>query len=118
MAFKARAVISYLGMRACLLFDRPQVSQILVPIARCADQHEFKLFHKASKAVRAEMTACELALLQRGRKGFGVPGWCSVCNMQVRFWVDYVYSYVTHNNRPVPNWRERLICPICGLNNR
>jgi len=50
-------------------------------------------------------------------KPFTVPGYCYVCKRRVKFRVDYLYSYEV-NGVPVPNWRERLVCPSCGLINR
>lgn len=42
-----------------------------------------------------------------------VPGYCLVCEQPRDLIVDWIAS-VNH----VPNWRERLQCPTCGLNNR
>jgi SAM-dependent methyltransferase len=50
-------------------------------------------------------------------KPFTVPGYCYVCKRNVRFGVDYSYSYEV-NGVLTPNWRERLVCPSCGLINR
>jgi len=50
-------------------------------------------------------------------KPFAVPGYCYVCKRNVRFWVDFSYSYEV-NGVLMPNWRERLVCPSCGLINR
>lgn len=46
-------------------------------------------------------------------KNFTVPGFSYPANLQVDFQVDYLYS----DGKNV-NWRERLICPVTGLNNR
>jgi 2-polyprenyl-3-methyl-5-hydroxy-6-metoxy-1,4-benzoquinol methylase len=48
---------------------------------------------------------------------FGVRGACALCREEVDFAVDY-FACVTENGQRLPNWRERLICPRCGLNNR
>jgi tetratricopeptide (TPR) repeat protein/ubiquinone/menaquinone biosynthesis C-methylase UbiE len=50
-------------------------------------------------------------------KPFTVPGYCYVCKRNIRFGVDYFYSYEV-NGVLMPNWRERLVCPSCGLINR
>ncbi len=50
-------------------------------------------------------------------KPFTVPGYCYVCKRTVKFRVDYLYSYEV-NGVLMPNWRERLVCPSCGLINR
>lgn len=48
---------------------------------------------------------------------FTVPGWCWVDSVEVPFQVDYQYASA-ENGRPMPNWRERLLCPVCRMNNR
>jgi tetratricopeptide (TPR) repeat protein len=50
-------------------------------------------------------------------KPFTVPGYCYACRRFVTFSVDYLYSYEV-NGVLMPNWRERLVCPSCGLINR
>jgi 2-polyprenyl-3-methyl-5-hydroxy-6-metoxy-1,4-benzoquinol methylase len=119
MALTTGTVVrSLLGTRFSSLLHRAGVKPTLVPIARCANQQEFLSFQEAGGAIQSEMAAFELALLRRAAEGFLVPGWCAVCDTSVQFWVDYSFSCATHDDRPIPNWRERLVCPICGLNNR
>jgi len=49
---------------------------------------------------------------------FTLPGFCRLCNRGVDFLVDRQYSTERHEGTPIPNWRERLVCPCCKLNNR
>ncbi|MCX8105016.1 MAG: CDP-glycerol glycerophosphotransferase family protein [Ignavibacterium album] len=44
-------------------------------------------------------------------------GFCIVCNEVVQLKVDFWNAYKNNGER-VPNWRERLVCPNCNLNNR
>ena len=46
-------------------------------------------------------------------KSGNLPGFCIVCDKHVKFSYDWLYS-----DEKSINFRERLICPICGLNNR
>jgi len=55
--------------------------------------------------------------LIKDSKPFTVDGHCYVCDQKVDFSVDYQYSSEV-NGVLTPNWRERLVCPTCGLNNR
>ncbi len=48
---------------------------------------------------------------------FPVKGYCYHCSKNVRFYVDFDYGSI-ENGRRIPNWREHLRCPSCGLNNR
>ena len=45
--------------------------------------------------------------------GFRVP-----CNKKVSFLVDMQSGGQLQGNEWVPNWRERLECPLCRMNNR
>lgn len=58
----------------------------------------------------------ELHLVQE-KDEFSIPGFCWPCQQSVGFEVDFKYSKPDENQR-IPNWRERLICPRCHLNNR
>jgi len=48
---------------------------------------------------------------------FAVGGYCYACKKKAEFLVDYQYAYEV-DGVLTPNWRERLVCPSCGLNNR
>ena len=50
-------------------------------------------------------------------KKFKHHGYCYVCKAFVDFSVDFKYA-ANSGGVLTPNWRERLICPICRLNNR
>lgn len=49
---------------------------------------------------------------------FQVKGFCAPCNKEVSFLVDMKFGGRRNGNGWIPNWRERLECPECGLNNR
>lgn len=46
-------------------------------------------------------------------KQMSVSGYCQVCGCEQDFQLDFQYS-----SGKMPNFRERLSCPGCGLNNR
>ena len=48
---------------------------------------------------------------------FYLSGYCDPCERIVDFLVDFQYLPPAAG-RSAPNWRERLVCPVCGLNNR
>jgi SAM-dependent methyltransferase len=48
---------------------------------------------------------------------FHVRGYCFPCQGWRRFLVTWAFSYAI-NGVLTPNWREHLVCPSCGLNNR
>lgn len=59
----------------------------------------------------------EKSLVSDNLSEFSFKGFCYVCDKCVKFKVDYQYHYKV-NGITMPNWRERLICPRCQLNNR
>lgn len=56
----------------------------------------------------------EIALKCANAGGYiSVPGFCEICREETQFQLDFLYS-----DGVTPNFRERLVCPKCGLNNR
>ena len=49
---------------------------------------------------------------------FTVPGHCWACNRDSSFQVSYSSCFTGDDGTRMPNWREHLVCPSCGLNNR
>jgi hypothetical protein len=83
---------------------------------RCRSPGEYKLFVSSSANQRAKIEAFETGLV--GAEIFTVPGYCAGCDRDALFLVDYLYRFTGSDERRIPNWRERLVCPHCHLNNR
>lgn len=49
---------------------------------------------------------------------FAIRGRCQVCGKASEFHGNYMHALADADGRPVPNLREHLACPGCGLNNR
>lgn len=47
------------------------------------------------------------------KKNWYLSGFCDVCEKETKFLMDWNYS-----NGTIPNFRERLVCQFCDLNNR
>ena len=86
-------------------------------VTPCGTLQEFRRFLAATEATRAEQAACEASLL-RPDAPFCVRGTCAVCRRETGFHVDYGHCFTLPDGARVPNWREQLSCPGCGLNNR
>jgi SAM-dependent methyltransferase len=84
---------------------------------RCGSLEEFRRFLAATEAARAEHAACEAYLVRR-EDPFAVRGACAVCRAATEFQVGYGHCFELPGGARVPNWREQLLCPGCGLNNR
>ena len=89
----------------------------LPDIVRCSSFDEFRSFAAKSAKRKTEMDAFEANLL-RSNDTFTVPGRCAVCNRHVEFLVDYQWGDTSSDGQRRPNWRERVVCPRCHLNNR
>lgn len=83
---------------------------------RCTSFDGFRSFMASPANREADMAAFEAGLL--GAETFTVPGHCAVCDQQSAFLVDYESCSTAPDGRRVPNWRERLVCSHCHLNNR
>jgi SAM-dependent methyltransferase len=88
----------------------------LEPLESFPDYVRF-LAREASTLARQQEV--ERRLLERFRGKFIVEGRCYVCESESGFLVDDIHAYGGGpDGRSVPNWRERLVCLRCGLNNR
>jgi SAM-dependent methyltransferase len=47
-----------------------------------------------------------------------ITGYCLLCQSHSDFLVDMLWGGVSDGGVNRPNWRERLVCSHCGLNNR
>ncbi len=59
-------------------------------------------------------TVLEDMVLQSPRKRISYPGRCQVCRRKANLLIDNQYS----ESPSKVNFRERMVCPFCGLNNR
>lgn len=84
----------------------------------CKSLSEFMRFQAADREVTQYIAPLEERLLPRGETRFTLPGYCAVCASYTDFLVDYTYAPPPVNGVQLPNWRERLECGLCGLNNR
>lgn len=57
-------------------------------------------------------------LSQANAEAFAVSGFCVPCGKNVSFLVDMQSGGQRHAQGWSPNWRERLECPLCRMNNR
>lgn len=92
-------------------------NQLLFPFgqARCASDleaiwaHET---HQSTQAFEAQLTEAATS------DAFEVPGICLCCDIQTKFAVDLEWGGSKDKHQLRPNWRERMVCPTCQMNNR
>lgn len=82
-------------------------------IFRLRGFEEYKRHIEKNKPNYAKMKQYEETVSANTAREFTVPGFSYPANQTVDFHVDHLYS----DGKNI-NWRERLICPVTGLNNR
>lgn len=79
---------------------------------------EYATFYYSMQAEYARRRDIELALIGSG-KTFVHDGYCYVCGGPSTFISDFLYADGTEiEGKKWPNWRERVTCQCCQLNNR
>ena len=95
--------------------DRSKAALQPVFIARDRAQYEEGLKHPAFDHLKhTEDHLIETA----SAEGYSTDGFCIPCNKKVPLHVDMLWGGRRVENKNVPNWRERLVCPVCQMNNR
>ena len=88
----------------------------MLTIDRFSNQHEYREFCRRSEPELRRRFRLEQRLAA-GQLPFTVAGHCDICAREVAFAVDFEAAGGV-SPECVPNWRERVICPSCGLNAR
>jgi len=79
---------------------------------------DFAAYYKSMEKVFKAQRQYQMTLIT-GADTFTAPGYCFPCAKHANFMIDYLYSSdEIVAGLKIPNWRERVICPDCGLNNR
>lgn len=78
---------------------------------------DFRSFLRKHATLIQSYREYEHTLTQDTSKAFHTNGFCYCCQKQQPLKVDYLYSR-TVQGVEMPNWREWMVCPTCGLNNR
>ena len=95
----------------------PAKQPFLKPIASITSRKELEQFFQSEPM--KQITAIEMQLLNAANSEvFAVNGFCVPCDKKVSFLVDMQSGGQRHESGWTPNWRERLECPLCRMNNR
>jgi len=89
----------------------------LHPILVASDR---KMYEQGLKMSRfSEIRGIERNLIETFKtESFTLDGFCIPCNKKVPFLIDMQSGGKIIEAKRVPNWRERLVCPCCQMNNR
>ena len=81
------------------------------------DRAAHQAFHGDFASVLRKQRALE-RFLAWSQEPFVIPGYNALIGASVQFEVDFLYSADPTEGFRLPNWRERVVCPITKLNNR
>lgn len=84
--------------------------------AECRSYAGFRDYSESQEAAWREQRTIEQGLIPHARSRL-IDGFCHVCGQPRQFLVDFAYGY-SIGGQIQPNWRERLVCDGCNLNNR
>lgn len=89
----------------------------LTPIAFIKNREDFILAWGGDSL--KQIRGIEKSLIDSSKiEYFAVDGYCVPCSKKVSFLVDMQSGGFRQDNSWLPNWRERLECPLCRMNNR
>ncbi|WGZ93711.1 MAG: methyltransferase domain-containing protein [Candidatus Thiothrix putei] len=100
-----------------LAVPTPMPNTALLPVGSAHDQQQYQELLKHS-TIKDHQGLAQQYLAQIDSEMFTVNGFCVPCNRNVSLLVDAQFGgqYLTTGWQP--NWRERLECPLCKMNNR
>ena len=90
---------------------------ILLPTSSVQNRQDYMQLLESSVLKQSKQVAKQL-LAEAKNEAFAVDGFCVPCNKTVSFLVDMQSGGQRHAHGWTPNWRERMECPICRMNNR
>jgi len=93
-------------------------AQHLEPVARCRSLQEYRQYCNSVVAERCHRADLGILALHAKDEAWTVPGWSILADREVEFAVDQLSGGVLVDGAWNPNLRERLVCPVTGLNNR
>jgi len=88
-----------------------------VPFVEVRDRVAYQSYQRENSVVLRKRRALE-RFLAWSQQPFVVPGFNALIKTSVEFQVDFLHSSDPVDGFRLPNWRERLVCPITQLNNR
>jgi len=73
---------------------------------------------KSGEVVQKDILLCQYLIQESNANTFSVGGYCLPCKKKTEFIVDGQFGGEVKNGILYPNWRERMECKYCRMNNR
>lgn len=90
--------------------------KFIKPIASLTNRREYNEFILSDPLKK--ITDLENSFISSSTDPFIIKGFCIPCDKKVSFIVDMEFGGRVVGDNWVPNWRERIECPFCKMNNR
>lgn len=100
------------------IWSMQQIQDVHEWRAHAASREEYRNLQDAPEKGDFREREKELAVRHAHAPVWHLPGYCRVCERDVAFLVDRQSGAREEDGIWIPNWRERLQCPCCGMNNR
>jgi len=95
----------------------------------CPTRADLESLRKADVYRRRYLLEIFIARQHQEREEYHLPGFCLLDDEAVNFQLDWLYApppvevpWFSADGKAekirIPNWRERMLCPSCGMNNR
>lgn len=89
----------------------------LAPVVLAKNRYELEIALNCNSLNTVQKYEKDL-LEAKKAESFELEGFCLPCQKDVSFSVDMLWGGYYQQGLWIPNWRERLTCPLCGMNNR
>ena len=96
----------------------PEPVEHLAPLASCEDQGAYRRLISSPAWLQGRDIEAQLEREHRDDEHYAVAGHCLACGLRSAFIVDMQSGGRLTDHGWVPNYRERLECGRCRLNNR
>lgn len=100
-----------------LRHDDNRVADKSISITKVSSYEKYYAYAMSMKNEYLKRKELEFKLI-KASESFYLSGYCYVCGQKTQFYTDFQYSFVAEDGVRLPNWRERLVCLGCRLNNR
>jgi len=100
------------------LFTADQVNDSLAIVSDIESKVYYDDWISMQEQVICRQREEAIASAHADDESYELPGYCRVCERKSDFLIDRQCGAFEVAGVWVPNWRERMVCPSCGLNNR
>lgn len=83
-----------------------------------ASHDDYMIFRRVLEPELVRRAGVEARLVPLDGPRRTIEAYCAVCDRRSQMVIDLQYAFTLESGQVVPNWRERLECVGCGLNNR